>query len=306
MRIAAFTSCVIAFGLTTLSIAAEASKRVQPPTWSKDVLDAFFDDARQHLVGDRPTNVARTHTKDATQSAAEVASDGEFKWSQLIDADTLTAEIKRINNQLANSLRRSATFQGGGNLGCRRDFGMLAVLFGVIAEFDGDVRWQQSAKWMQQRCLKTSRNCKVASAQTFADANETRTLLEELLRGQAPAGEIDNSADDQLADRTLLMQAMELSLKDQLGPTLTSTREFRRRSQQASEQAQVLTVLAEVIQREGYEYSDDDDFLAEAGRLRQAAAELSQAAKDKNYEAARSAAGRVGQSCSNCHEGYRG
>ncbi len=306
MQNAAFTCCWIAFGLTTLSIASEAPKRVQPPQWSKDVLDAFFDDAREHLVGERPTNVARVRSEDATQAAPEAAAKGEFKWSQLIDADTLTAEIKRINNQLANSLRKSATFQGGGNLECRRDFGMLAVLFGVIAEFDGDVRWQQSAEWMQQRCLKTSRNCKVASAQTFADANETRALLEELLRGQDPTGESDNVADDQLAERTLLMQAMEVALKDQVGPTLTSARELRRRSQQASEQAQVLAVLAQVIQREGYEYSDDDDFLAEAGRLRRAAAELAQAAKDKNYETARAAAGRVGQSCSNCHEGYRG
>ena len=286
--------------------AAEPPLRVQPPRWSPDVLDAFFEDAREQLVGERP-QLAEPSVAKPTSGEGQVMEVAQ-KWSALIDAESLTAEIKRLHNQLTPALKKSASFQGGGNLLCQRDFGLLAVLFGVIDSFDAEIRWQRSAKLMQERCLQAGKNCKAASAQSFSAAKEMQTLLGELLRGQAPAGETTSQVADQPAwvDQTLLMQSMELAIKERLKPALSNKREFRKRSQLAFEQAQLLAVLAEVIQQEGYDYADDDTYLDQARQLRQAAQDLTQAARDKNYEAARAAAGRVGQSCSNCHEDYRG
>ncbi len=286
----------------TLCHAAESPRRVQPPHWSPDVLDAFFEDARQHLVGERPKYQAE---QPATLPSAEETTDAtKQKWSELIDAETLTAEIKRLHNQLATTLKKSSRFQGGGNLICQRDLGLLAVLFGVIDQFDTEVRWQRSAKLMQQRCLQAGKNCKAASTQSYAAAKEMHAVLGELLRGQAPADQA--TGEQELTDQTLLMQSMELVIKERLKPALSNKREFRKRSELAYEQAQLLAVLAEVIQKEGYDYADDDTYLDLARQLRKAAQDLTQAARDKNYEAARAAAGRVGQSCSTCHEDYRG
>ncbi len=305
---------ILAFTIT-LGHAAESPRRVQPPVWTQDVLDAFFEDAREQLVGTRPQRDARkvvgTLVAKMT-SSEEQPSDAAQKWSALIDADTLTAEIKRVHNQLATALKKSAGFLGGGNLICQRDFGLLAVLFGVIDRFDEEVRWQRSAKLMQQRCFQASKNCQAASAQSFSAAKEMHAVLGQLLRGQvlrgqAPAGETVSPGTNgpKLTDRTLLMQSMELAIQQRLKPALANAREFRKRSQLAFEQAQLLAVLAEVIQQAGYEYADDDTYLDEARLLRQTAQELVQAAHDKNYEAARAAAGQVGQSCSRCHENYR-
>jgi cytochrome c556 len=60
------------------------------------------------------------------------------------------------------------------------------------------------------------------------------------------------------------------------------------------------------MQREEYEYWDDAGFQELAAELRAATTELTNAAAEANYEAARAAAGRTGQACSQCHEGYRG
>lgn len=309
---AGFRNClvliIVAFMLSVLpATAAEKPKLVEPPTWSQDVLDAFFDDAREHLVGERPQPMRDTEQAPPASPANPGEAEQAFQWSRLVEAETLTAEIKRLNNQLATALKKSASFQAGGNLMCRREYGLLAVLFGVIADYDQDLRWQRSAVAMQQQCLKASRNCKVASTQTYASAKQTQAVLQDLLRGQGP-GESDGEAmdGDNLTDRPLLMQCMELAVKDRLSPTLANAREFRRRTQQAAEQAQLLALLAQVMQQEGYEYADDEEFTAEADQLRDAASELAQAARDRDYEAARAAAGRVAQSCSRCHEGYRG
>jgi cytochrome c556 len=65
-------------------------------------------------------------------------------------------------------------------------------------------------------------------------------------------------------------------------------------------------LLAELIHREDYEFWDDESFRDYAEQLGEAAEDLSQAAADGNYEAARTAVGRVSQSCAACHDGYRG
>jgi len=94
-------------------------------------------------------------------------------------------------------------------------------------------------------------------------------------------------------------------VEERLSPAISSVREFRKRAQQATEQAQLLAALSKVIQQAGYDYADDDTYRDEAQQLRDAARELAEAAGEKNYEASRAAAGKVGQSCSRCHEGYR-
>jgi len=299
----------------SLGHAAELPRHEPPPHWPQEVRSAFFDDARTQLVGTRPPRGAQEDAEPWTTPPTNQLPSSEVtqKWSALIDADTLTAEIKRINNHLAVTLKKLASFQGGGNLICQRDFGWLAILFGVLDEFDptnfhASSRWLRNAKQMQQRCLQTSQNCQVASARSFAAAKATRLVLQELLRGQAPAGRpaIPETDRPGVIEISLLMQSMELVLTERLKPTLANAREFRKRSLLVAEQAQLLAVLAEVIQQAGYEYADDETYQNEARQLRKAAQELAVAAREKNYEAGRSAAGRASQSCSRCHEDYRG
>jgi cytochrome c556 len=64
-------------------------------------------------------------------------------------------------------------------------------------------------------------------------------------------------------------------------------------------------MFADIIQREEFDYWDDEGFRAHAGSLQAAAKELARAAVDANYEAARAAAGKATQACSACHEEYR-
>jgi|GEM_PF-1018459 len=298
--------------LASFSFAAEPPRRIPPPHWTQDVLDAFFEDARKQLVGDRPREAANSVVEQSQQTTGNHQPvSPASKWSVLVGADTLTAEIKRLNIQLASALKKSAGYLGGGNLTCQRDFSFCAVLFGVLAEFDPNDsnlnrRWQQSAALIGQRCFETSENCQTASAQSYKIAKEARTLLEELIRGQAPTGTADKVIKQSLVSRPQLMQSMELIQQERLSTAMASAREFRKRSQLAAEQGQLLAVLATVIQQQGYEYTDDDTYLEEARQLRQAASELAKAAQEKNYEAARAAAGKVSQACNRCHEDYRG
>jgi hypothetical protein len=67
----------------------------------------------------------------------------------------------------------------------------------------------------------------------------------------------------------------------------------------------MVAALAETIQREGFEFSDDEDYLSYCKKMRQGALDIVDGVKLKSYEKARAGAGEITKSCSQCHEGYR-
>jgi hypothetical protein len=302
-------SLVIVLAVGGGAIAAESSgpaERAAPPEWTRDVLDAFFDDARDALEGERP--VAATAPTDAAPSVAVGANGDGFAWSQVISAETLAGEVTRVANDLKAPLANPTVFASEGHQQCQAAFGLLAVLWAVIDEYDGEVRWQDSAAALRDAAARTSRNCETASEESFADANERRLELEDLVRGgrvdTRPVDPVENWSD--LAERNLLMRRMELGYQEWISPQLSDARTFARAAVDLQHEAEMLAALAEVIHREEYEFWDDETFVGYASELGAAATDLARAAAEDDYEAARAAAGRAGQACVACHDGYRG
>jgi hypothetical protein len=288
-------------------------KRAKPPVWSQDVLDEFFVDAREQLVGERPAKRGEMVAKNqpAGQGSGGASADETAKaasWSQVISGDSLAAEVKQLAASLRDPLANPAKFKSGGYKTCRAAFNELAVLFAVIAEYDGDVRWQEDAPTLCDALARAARNCKTGTDQTFAEAAELRTQLEDLIRGERlggkPAPPPERWSD--LAGRPLLMTRMESALQEGISPALSNAREFSRKAVDVQQQAEVLAMLAMLIDREEFEYWDDENFQEHSSALRAASRALTRAAAEANYEAARAAAGEASQSCSACHEGYRG
>lgn len=314
--LAAFAASVVVGGIAMAADKAGPVKRSKPPVWSQDVLDEFFADAREQLVGERPVkrgDAIATAPAAGQGSAAATAETpgsnaGAASWSQLISGDTLAAEVKRLAATLRDPLANPAKFKAGGYKVCRGAFSELAILFAVIAEYDGDVRWQDDAPALRDAFARAARNCKTGTDQTFAEGAELRTQLDDLVRGERLGGKPAPPPEQwsEIADRPLLMARMELALQEGISPALSNAREFSRKAVDVQQQAEVLAMLAAIIDREAYEYWDDENFQQQSGDLRAASHELTRAAAEANYEAARAAAGRASQSCTACHEGYRG
>ncbi|MCH2115564.1 MAG: cytochrome c [Pirellulales bacterium] len=293
--------------VTVTTFAKDPPQRAKPCAWSQDVLDAFFADARQHLLGERPSPRAAM-ADDRRQSPPPVVDSdtSSISWSELVSAETLTAEIKRLNIALATSLARPAQFKGGGNLQCRRDFSTLAVVFGVISEYGSEVRWKKSAPLIKNHCLLASELCESGTDESYAAAKKARQVLNDLIRGQPVELPAKPPAGGSLANFSQVMQRMEQGLEENVSPSLASARQFRSEVQTVVHDAQLLAALAQAICHENYEYGTDPTYLGFAIVLREACRELHQATSEVNYNAARAAVGKVSQSCSDCHEAYRG
>lgn len=311
MRLSALVFFVV-FIFFDVTFAADPPKRAKPPTWSKDVLDVFFPDAREALVGPRPNFSA---VRDATVAnvtsatgAAAGAADGSPAWSQWIAPEVLETEIKRLSPELAKLVQSASAFKGGGYQDARNQFSMLAVLFAISAEHDEDARWQDSAAGLRDLFGRAGFNAKVGTDGTFREAVARSTDLAELIRGGRPDTPTPStdSGWTTVADRPPLMQRMELALQKRLSQWIANENQFSSQIEEISHESQLLAALAEVITREGYEYADDDTFVEYANELRDAAHDLQRATEQENYAQAREALGRATKACSNCHDGYRG
>ena len=106
-------------------------------------------------------------------------------WSKLIDAETIETEIKRLSQELAKTVTAPAQFKGGGYKDCRRQFSVLAALFAVAAEYDGEVRWKDAAPRLRDVFAKAGHNCKVGTDQTFQEAVQRKQDLADLDRRQS-------------------------------------------------------------------------------------------------------------------------
>ena len=279
-----------------------SQRRAQPPQWSTAEVDVFFEDARKQLVGARP--VSSSGTPLASDSQATPAAGERAAWSARIGAESLASEVKQAVNRLAAEIAKPGQFNSGGYLQCRRDFSLLAVLLRVVEEYDGEVRWQRDAAVVRGQLELAAILCESPGEESYAIAKKSHALMSDLLRGQplqeGPPGE------HQQVDRAQLMQRLEASVEETISPSLANKSVFRRYTEEVGHESQVLAVLAKVILDEGYDYADDQEFVNFAHKLSEASVALAQAAQRKDYESARAAAGRMTQSCSQCHESYRG
>jgi hypothetical protein len=200
------------------------------------------------------------------------------------------------------------SFKGGGYKEARKSFSLLATLFGVIAEYDGPVRWKPQAPGIRDLMARAGFNCKVGTDGSYTEAKLRKSDLEDLVRGgtiKVPGGAEPKAKWGKVSDRPPLMQRMEQAHQQNLAVWTADAGEFKKNTDQILHEAQLLAMIAEVIQREGYEYSDDATYLGYARQMQAAALGVVEAAKEKNFEGARKATGQIGKACSKCHEGYR-
>jgi Cytochrome C' len=286
--------------------AAGTVRRARPP--KSEPSDAFFADARQELVGPRPTASANAGNASGDNGSAKGGSaEKGFAWSQLISSDTLESEVKSIVRQLGETMKNPSAFRGGKYQDARREFSVLAVMFAIIAGYDGEVRWQRSAGAIRPLVSRAGFNCKVGTDLSYREAKQRQEDLDKLLRGEAPpeSSEDEKATWDKVSSRSPLMQRLERAERQGLVLWTSDASQFQKNNAQFTHEAELIAAMAEVISREGFEFADDDTYLGYAHAMRDAANEAADAARKKNYEQARKAVSVIEKNCNSCHEGYR-
>ncbi|HZZ73106.1 MAG TPA: hypothetical protein VFE24_12700 [Pirellulales bacterium] len=293
--------------------------RARPPKFPKSVVDLFSVDARDNLQGERPNFQAAgpagavatagtpTTAPGSGGSSASVPT-GPQPWSKLISADALESEIKAYKSDLGEDAKTLGGFKSGGIKKVRKMFTEYAALFAVIVEYDGDVKWKSQAVAARENLARCASNCKAATDGQFQETKRTLEDLDTLIGGGTITGPADADPKNvwpKIAERRFLMQRMENWHQGDLTAWTANAEDFKKNIDKVIREAQLMTVMCEICTKEGYENWNDAKFVEFAKTLQQSCIELGDAAKNKDYDAARKAVGNGAKACANCHSDYR-
>lgn len=259
--------------------------------------------------GDRPADGARPAPTTASPDAAALpaaAAQGGGAWSEVIDAEILENEIKRLQMQLDTLITAPVKFQTDYQ-NARYAFVELATTFAVISKFEAKVRWQDSAAAAQALFTQTAANCRTTSPQAFQSAKNAQEQLRNLVRGGSMEAASDTNADldwSQFADRIPLMQRLGKAL-ERLQQNSGNKSNFAAARDDLLHDASIIAMLGMVLVQPAVEDADDEDYVALARKMIAAAREVREAIGLDNYEIAAAAINRIEQSCNDCHADWR-
>src|SRR5688572_5840829 len=175
----------------------KASKPVKRAKLPKLVrTDTFYEDAfKEGLVGERPANLGQPSIgTGGTAVAGTPAADGGTGggspsgagWSRLISAATIETTVKDLKLQIDKEVTTASDFAGKGHKLARRDYSVLAILFGIAGEYDGEVRWKKEGPIARDAFGRSAANFKVGTPQAYQEAKVRKDELTDLVGGSSP------------------------------------------------------------------------------------------------------------------------
>lgn len=294
--------------------AVKRPTRAVPPTFKPgEFSGVFFDAPLAQLQGTRPeaataeTNLAaKTPMLDNAENGnAEGAVTRDGIWKSLISGTTIEDLVKESKSRLDSVITTPAKFAAGGFKDVRREFTLLASLMAIIDRYPDEIRWKTSAPYGQRAFAKMASNCKVGTQPVFNEAKLRHQDLQELLKGSKLSGTADEVTWEDIADRGPSMQLLEWALREHLAPMTSNDKEFQNNQEEVLKYSELVAAYGQILQQEGMTDADDDTYVELASQMVAAATEAIKATKLGDSEAARTAVGKIDQSCNKCHESYR-
>jgi cytochrome c556 len=300
--------------------APKTVRRAAPPKFDRPGPNFYADAFQEGLTGERPGNLGQPgtavvaapssgspggSTTMAAPSGGGVAGSG---WAAIISGSTLEDIVKTMKLQIDSQISTPSDFAGKGYKAARRDFSILAMTFGIIGEYDGDVRWKAIAPVARDEFARTAANAKVGTIGVFNEAKKRKEELQDLITGSNPfegkSAEAKASWKD-VCNRSPLMQHLENVWEPRLKPACSDKGQFMANLEKVQTDAELFAAIGAVLAKEGMEDADASEYTELCDKLKNAAKEIAEACKTKNYDAAAKAAVEIGKSCVECHENYR-
>ncbi len=291
-------------------------KRVKRPVFNQtddtttDQADEsiFFRDVyAEAIVGERPDVAALAESeKSKSSEAAADTRTGDSSWSQLVDATSIEDEVKAQQQKVSQLVTTPVVFQTKYDE-VNQSFEILSVLFSVIRQYDGDVRWSEHAPAAQMLFQKAAVSSRTGAAAGFRYCKTRKEDLQELVRGGSivatdkPPESIDWS---EAADRSRLMVRLE-EANESLKKFTANEGAFKSAVGEINHEANMIALMARVIILDGMPEAEEDDYVAYGQTMLDAAVELKSSAKLGDFNRASTATNLIGQSCADCHADWR-
>ena len=311
-----FVVSQIAFALPLIQQEKKLGKRVKRPRIESKDGDYYGNVFKEALVGERPAPATREQVAQAKKAAAPTgggnsaagsASSAGSGWSKVISGEIVQAELKSLSTSMTQHVTSPGKFKSGGNREVRQTSSMIAVMFAVIAEFDGDVKWKEIAAGARDSFAQCAQSAATTSTQAYQQAKNRKEDLQQILSGAPYTPAVKPSEDFEwasVADVSELMKRLKLSYRERIKPWVASEKDYKDNFEKLMHEAAVMAVIGEVLKKESMENADNDDYAEFGDSLRDGALMIINSAGSKDQSMATKGAGMIDQSCQNCHAEY--
>lgn len=310
----------LVFVLTQIALAMPWQENDKKPTRARRPQierrnSSYFENVfRDALVGQRPQPASPEQLAARKSAAPSGGSSGGSgapaptgNWSSLITAEILQAELKSLSNSLNEHVTSPGRFKSGGNRDVREVSSMIAVLFGVINEFDGEVKWKDIAAGARDAFAQCAQSATTTSTQAYNQAKNRQDDLMQILRGgpfEPPVKPSEEFEWSSVADVSELMKRLAHSYRKRIKPWVASESSYQENFDDLMREAAIVAVIGEVLTKETMENADNDDYVEFSHALRDGALMIRQSGAAKDQAMAVQGAGIIDQSCQNCHAEY--
>jgi len=287
-------------------------KRAARPTFKEeDSKDLFFKDVyAEGTVGERPS-VDSLSQKASGLAVAGDSDDGGGTgegdvWSQIIEASVIEDEVKSLQQELNTLVTTPVLFQTKYD-DVNQRFEMLSMLFAIIRQYDGDIRWDEQAPSAQFLFQKAAVSSRSGSMKGYQYCKARKEDLQELVRGGSINTNeiIPESVDwEDAANRSPIMVRLE-SANEELKRMTSSESEFASNIDGVFRQSNLVAAMAKVIIQNGMPDAEEDSYVEFGQQMKSASLQLKAAVKSNDFGTASSAANAVSQSCADCHDEWR-
>lgn len=295
---------------------ARPAPRAPKPTFNeREVSRIFFGDVfAEALDGERPANLSAAPMMAAGgPSAGAVAgaeSPGGYSgdWKSFLPAAVIEDELKAIKLKVDADVTTPSKWNGGGYEECRRHFSIAAAMFGIITEYDGDVRWKQEAAYLRDVFSRSAANAKVGTPQSYNEAKIRKQDLTDLVGGGtiAVTGNPEPKTDwGATVDRAPIMQRIDMGQQEKLNAAVANEAAFKANKEELLHEAAMFAALAQILKQETMPDGTDETYVEYCDEMLTGSTTILDAIKLDNYEQASKGASMINTSCANCHDLYR-
>lgn len=309
-------------GMSTLGMAAPRAKsrgklgkpaQERPPKFDAETLEAFAPDAVSRLGPGAP-GLPPPSTTAASGAGGESEAEGSGAvggsgWSKIVGAESLLDELRAQLPLISEGVKSPSAYRGGGNKLAGRGLATVAVVFGVIAQYDGDVKLKKNAVgWRTHFAQAGLNSLKVNSDDAHKQAKLCLQELNELLsggKGDGPKGDPDATWQS-IVPRPTIMSRLDEAYQKRLKGWTADSASFAKHAGEIRHEAEMIAVLIRVMRDPSFDNSDEDDYKSHTGEIQKQCEEIIAALDAKNLERAQAAGAQIYKSCDACHEVYRG
>lgn len=275
-------------------------------------LDIIFFDEPLNVIKDNSTvAVAAPATTPATgavkpmEQPAAASGGGAIAWNELLPADVLQAEAKKIMNRSKGWLQGQGTYNGNYK-DIAVDGSVMAALAGVAIDTTGEVGWKANAPYIRDFGFELSEGATGLGKDNYEKSKLAFEKLESIFSGSVPADA--KKADPkrpfhETAGREGLMKRIDKA-KNWMRDNINTEAKLKGEGDAIVHEAMVIAALGQIVATEGYVSADEEDYQQFAKALIGGAKEAATAARDQNFQKFEDSMNKVNKSCEQCHASY--